>query len=92
MCRNLYFVNGTKLHEKRAANESFSALQSRWAKKSIVILHNTTICMHKKKRPRKAVSFPEMKYNYEKKKKCGEIVVFLAACPDYSSGATAYSI
>jgi hypothetical protein len=48
--------------------------------------------MHKKKRPRKAVSFPEMKYNYEKKKKCGEIVAFLAACPDYSSGATAYPI
>jgi hypothetical protein len=33
MCRNLYFVNGTKLHEKQAANESFSALQSRSAKK-----------------------------------------------------------
>ena len=32
--------------------------------------------MHKKKRPRKAVSFPEMKYNYEKKKKCGEVIFF----------------
>jgi hypothetical protein len=37
--------------------------------------------MHKKKRPRKAVSFPEMKYNYEKKKKCGEIVAFWQRVP-----------